>query len=236
MDNSKSSSGNLQDTITTNFQNLANTSMNAYRPILDAMISGVGAMTKMVQSGTYGNLKIPMLNTGSSDCCPPKRECPPHCIASIYRCAMPQERIIVPFQVKNNCSTTKTYQVGVRDLLDQDGNPAPAQPVLNKQTVTLDPGRTERVLMMVDLAQFKLGSTYTAEIVLREKNINQNICFTLEVKDDNPVVTAEPRDEQKIQMHWQSWQSHYYCEPQKKIVIGSTMDPVTQVPPASAKK
>ncbi|MBC7874806.1 MAG: hypothetical protein H7Y01_12465, partial [Ferruginibacter sp.] len=123
---------------------------------------------------------------------------------------------IVPFMVKNTCSHAKTYRIGVRELIDADGRPAPSQPILNKQTITLQPGRSERVLMQIDLDKFENGSSHSTEIVIRENEINQNICFTLKVNNDcQQVVTAEPQDEKKYKLRWQSWQSHYYCEPKK---------------------
>ena len=124
---------------------------------------------------------------------------------------MEGERIITPFIVKNDCSETKTYRIGVRELKDESGGLAPAQPILNKTIVTLDPGRSEHVLVSLDLDNFKAGSTYTTEIVLREKEINQNVCFTLIVDNaDGTVVT--PQDEQQYRLRWQSWKDHYYCE------------------------
>ena len=122
---------------------------------------------------------------------------------------------MVPFLVKNTCNETKTYRVGVRELKDQDGKPAPFQPQLNKHSVTLEPGRSERVVMLLDLSDFANGSTYTTEIVLRENEINQNICFTLKIDNDQNLVTAQPQNEKQYQLRWQSWQSHYYCEPKK---------------------
>ncbi|MEO7960395.1 MAG: hypothetical protein ABIR19_02545 [Ginsengibacter sp.] len=113
--------------------------------------------------------------------------------------------------IKNDCNQTKTYRIGVRQLDDETGNSAPSQPVLNKSTVTLEPGRSEEVLVSVDLANFKNGSTYTTEIVLREKEINQNICFTLIVEDPRSTVVV-PQSEQQYRLRWQSWKDHYYCE------------------------
>ena len=98
-------------------------------------------------------------------------------------------------------------------MVDQSNNqPAPSQPELNKNFVTLAPNQSEQVLMSVDLMQFNTGSTYTTEIVVREKEINQNICFTLIVANPINVVTATPKDENSYRMRWQSWKDHYYCE------------------------
>ena len=47
--------------------------------------------------------------------------------------------------------------------------------------------------------------------VLDEKEINQNICFTIKV-DNSGSTTVSPLDEQQYLLHWQSWKDHYYCE------------------------
>ena len=207
---------NIQDILSNSLKDFANNSMSAYKPMMDGMVNNITAMSKSLSNGNYGALKLPMLNNDSCDCCPPKCECPPQCMASISRCAAQGERILVPFMIKNTCTHTKTFRIGVRELKDQDGKLAPSQPHLNKHAVTLDAGRAERVLMLVDLEKFEQnGATYNAEIVIREKRINQNICFTLKIDNDYNVITAAPQDEQKFDMHWQSWQSHYYCEPKK---------------------
>ena len=117
--------------------------------------------------------------------------------------------------VKNKCGGTKHYRIGVRDLKNVDGSMAPSQPILNKHDVTLDAGQSEMVLMSIDLLQVPNGNTYNAEIVLREKDINQNICFKLIVDGNSNVPVAEPLDEKKYLLRWQSWKSHFYCEPKK---------------------
>ncbi len=221
MANSTSNGAGLQQVLADSIQNLANVSLTAMKPLIDGVLTNMTAINKSVQEGGLPAIQLPKFNNEDCDCCPPKNECPPHCIASISRSAMPGERIMVPFIVKNTCSHTKTFRVGVRELKDQDGNLAPTQPKLNKQAVTLDAGRSERVLMAIDLDKFHTGSIYTTEIVLREKEINQNICFTLTVDDGDAVVVA-PKDEQKYKLRWQSWQSHYYCEPPKARIANST--------------
>jgi len=65
--------------------------------------------------------------------------------------------------------------------------------------------------MIIDLGKFAEGKTYTTEIVLREKEFNQNICFTLSIEDHQNIV-VEPMDEKKYKMKWQSWKDHFYCE------------------------
>jgi hypothetical protein len=125
---------------------------------------------------------------------------------------MQGEKILIPFTVVNKCSSAKTYRIGVRELVDQDNTVAPRHPQLNKKSVVQQPGSGERELMTIDRAGFTAG-TYSPDIVLREKNVNQNICFTLEV-GDHDAVTAMPEDEKRYRLRWQSWKDHYYCEPQ----------------------
>lgn len=212
MESKSSNTADMQKMLSDNFQQLTNISMNAFKPMMEGMINNISTISNSILKNGLPAIKIPQLNTTSNcDCCPPEESCPPHCIASITRYAMAGERIIVPFMVKNDCNQTKTYRVGVRELNNETGAAAPSQPVLNKSFVTLDPGRSEQVLVMVDLANFNNGSTYTTEIVLREKEINQNICFTLVVTDATSVVVT-PESEQQYLLRWQSWKDHYYCE------------------------
>jgi hypothetical protein len=225
MDNNTNTLSGLQQTLTDNFQQLTNLSIAAIKPLMEGVMNNVSAANKALLQNTSTVIKFPVLNN-DCDCCPPKNECPPHCIASITKTAISGERIIVPFLVKNNCSSVKTYRIGVRDLVSQaDNTLAPNQPQLNKQYVTLQPNQSEQVLMTIDLEQFNAGTTYTAEIVLREKEINQNICFTLMVSNPANVVTAIPKDENSYRMRWQSWKDHYYCEKPvlKPIDIGGTV-------------
>lgn len=201
----------IQKTLTENLQQLTNLSVSAFKPVMEGMINTMATIGNTILKSGLPVIKIPKIKTSSCDCCPPEETCPPHCIASITRTAIQGERIIVSFTVKNDCSHAKTYRVGVRELKDENGELAPSQPVLNKNSVTLDPGRSEQVLMTIDLDNFKTGSTYTTEIVLREKEINQNICFTLNVESAGSTVVS-PQDEQQYLLRWQSWKDHYYCE------------------------
>jgi hypothetical protein len=227
MKNSTNQSTNLQDMIGNTFQEIASSSLAAYAPLMKGMLSNISNLSQSALKGDYSAIKLPKLFKETCNCCPPECECPPHCIASISRCAAQGERIIVPFEIKNTCSHTKTYRVGVRELKDQDGKLSPSQPKLNKHSVTLDAGRSERVLMLVELDKFENGTTHSTEIVLREKEINQNICFTLMIDNDCKVVSVEPKDEKKFKLHWQSWQSHYYCEPKKTVTITPNPAPTT---------
>lgn len=212
MDN-KSTTSDLQKILSDNLQQLTNLSISTLKPVMEGFINNMSAFNNSIVKNGIPLIKIPTLNSGNCNCncCAPEESCPPHCIASITKYAMEGERIIVPFIVKNDCNQPKTYRIGVRELDDENGVAAPAQPVLNKNTVTLDAGRSEQVLLTVDLANFKNGSTYATEIVLREKEINQNICLTLIVEDSATTIVI-PKSEQKLRLRWQSWKDHYYCE------------------------
>lgn len=211
MGNTTNNIADLQKTLTDNFQQLTNSSLSAFKPVMEGIINNVSSISNSILKNGLPQIKIPQLSTSNCDCCPPKQTCPPHCIAAITRYAIQGERIITAFTVENNCSQTKSYRIGVRELKDESGNLAPSQPMLNKTFVTLDPGRSEQVLVTLDLANFQNGSTYTTEIVLREKEINQNVCFTVIVESISST-TVTPLDENQYKLRWQSWKDHYYCE------------------------
>lgn len=213
METKSDNSANLPQMIADNLQKLTEVSISAMQPVIEGMIGNISALGKSVLAGDSPLMKIPVLKFQGDDCCAPKNTCPPHCILSISRNAQAGERIIVPFFIKNTCSHEKTFRIGVRELKDSDGNMAPAQPTLNKSLVTLQPAQSERVMMTIDLANFADGVTYATEIVLREKDINQNICFTLTTNGDKNLPVAAPLDEQKYHLRWQDWKSHFYCEP-----------------------
>jgi hypothetical protein len=224
MANTTNNVADIQKTLTNNLQQLTNLSVSAFKPVMEGMINNMSSISNSILKNGLPQIKIPSLNTGDCDCCPPKQTCPPHCIAAITRSAMEGERIITAFTVKNDCSHTKSYRIGVRELKDENGAMAPAQPTLNKNFVTLDAGRSEQVLVTLDLANFSNGSTYTTEIVLREKEINQNICFTLIVENSNSTLVT-PQDENQYKLRWQSWKDHYYCErPTFSRVIDTRQD------------
>lgn len=218
MENNQNTVDGLQQVLTDSIQKMANLSLGNMKPFIDGMMNNLTAINKTVIATGIPIIKIPTIKMKDCNCCPPENVCPPHCMASISKCAMAGERILVPFKIKNTCSISKTYRIGVRELKSDDGQMAPAQPLLDKQSVTLDPGRSEKVLMTIDLEKFNNGSVYTTEIVVRENEINQNICFILSLDGDCNTVVAEPQDEKKYRLRWQNWQSHYYCEPQKDRV------------------
>jgi hypothetical protein len=232
MENKANSLADLQQTLTENFQQLTNMSLNAMKPLMDNMMTNITTVNKSFLANSLPLIKIPQLKSDNCDCCPPKQTCPPHCITAITRYAMEGERIVVPFIVKNTCSKNKTYRIGVRELTNEDnGQLAPSQPVLNKSSVTLGAGKSEKVLMTIELDQFAAGATYTAEIVLREKEINQNICFTLIIDNPTNIPVAKPKDEQEYRLRWQSWKDHYYCEKTSLAIRPSdTVTNLTTVP------
>ncbi len=154
----------LQQTLMDSYKRMADLSLNTMKPFMEGVAENISTINKTMSESGFPNLKIPAISPKSSTCCPPETECPPHCIANITRHAAEGERIVVSFLVRNSCSTEKTYRIGVRELKDEDGNMAPSQPALNKQSVTLAPGSRERVEMVVDLKSFKSGSVYSAEI------------------------------------------------------------------------
>ncbi len=201
---------NFQRSLTDNLRQASELSFSLAKPLLDAFVNNFSSVSQSMVNNT-GAISIPQFKLQSSDCCAPKNECPPKCLASITKNAMPGERVIVPFIIRNSCNVLKTYRVGVRELKDVDGNNAPTQPVLSKSSITVDAGQQERVFLIIDLKGFAEGKSYTTDIVLREKEYNQNICFTLNVGNGDGVVIA-PLDEKKYRLRWQSWKDHFYCE------------------------
>jgi len=208
------------NSLTDGMQKLTDLSLSMLRLSMDTASKNANVVKDVMGNMGLGSLTLPGitlpgLTTGDHGCCPPQHDCPPHCLLQITRQAAAGERIIVPFLVKNKCGTAKHYRVGVRELKYTNGSSAPSQPVLDKYEVTLDPGQSELVSMSIDLGNFANGNSYQTEIVIREKDINQNICFTLVVGTaDAPV--AQPLDEKKYTLRWQDWRSHFYCEsPQK---------------------
>jgi hypothetical protein len=194
-------------------QSLANTYSKTMKAAIENVSVNMKPINQLMSNMGIATFSLPS-STKENECCPPKAECPPHCLMELGRQAYAGERIIVPFGVKNACKNQKHYRIGVLELKNINGSPAPSQPILNKQNVTLDNGETEMVLMMIELKGFEPG-TYNAEIVIREKDINQNICFTLKVDNFDNLAVAEPLEEIKYRQHWQSWQRHYYCETPK---------------------
>jgi hypothetical protein len=210
--------------LTEPLQRVAELSAKGLQSYMDMAADNIATLGKSMPKMNLRELPMDMFNLGNmlnapkknDTCCPPKQECPPHCIAQITRHAYPRERIIVPITVKNTCTTAKTYRVGVRDLVSLNGATAPAQPSIQPQQITLQPGSSQTVLMAIDLAQFQAGQTYETEVVLRENDYNQNVCFRLVVDGYGDAPVAEPVDEQKYRLRWQSWQSHFYCTPKRE--------------------
>ena len=195
---------NKTGTLTSSLQTVADLYTKTMQSAIGNTMSNIGTMSEVMN-------KMGITPKGKNTCCPPTDECPPHCLVQLTRNAFSGERIVVPFGVKNTCKQQKRYRIGIRELKHINGSVAPSQPVLNKQEVLLEHGETEMVLMMIELKGFEAG-TYNAEIVLREREINQNICFTLQVDDYKELVVAEPLEEIQYRLHWQSWQRHFFCE------------------------
>ncbi|MEO8765861.1 MAG: hypothetical protein ABI416_16285 [Ginsengibacter sp.] len=204
------------------------------------------ATSRMLQGNLNNNLQWftelqDVLNIGTAivkkdDCnsCPPMCDCPPQCLISVTRDANVGEVILVPFKVKNVLQVAKTYLVGVRPFYDNDGNLLPNQPTLNKTSVTLQPGQSILVQMKIDLTNgYATGSSYSTEIVIREKDVNQNICFTLNITANNFIPEAHPLNERDYFDHFQDWKSHYYCDKRPTITRTDPANPTTPVNPAT---
>ena len=192
------------------FGKMAQSYVSTIRSAIENVSQNAGEFNTMMTSMGIPRMGL-LSKKKNSGCCVPDDECPPHCLVNINHRAFAGERIIVPFAIKNVCQGQKKYRLGVRELKNIDGTLAPSQPILNKNEVTLEQGTSEMALMSIDLQQFAAG-TYTAEIVIREKEINQNICFQLIVDSFNRVPVAVPIEENRYRRHWQSWQRHFYCE------------------------
>lgn len=211
----------MQRTLTDSLQRMTDLSMETMKPLVENMFGSLSQMNKRMVDGKMPTLNLSNMTFKTNSCYPPEQTCPPHCIAAITKHAIAGERIVVPFIVKNECFLTKTYRIGVRELKDIDGKLAPSEPTLSKSVVTLEPGRSERVSLSIDLVRYSNGTEYMTEIVLRENEFNQNICFRL-IVNFYGEITAIPFSESKYKTKWQGWQSHFYCEPKKKKGLNAT--------------
>lgn len=208
---------------------------NALKPIninnvTDSVKRFTDATTQMVVNNVNNNLQwftemqnlfgLSSFQTNTNDCnaCPPQCDCPPQCILNITRDANAGETIIVPFKVKNILQIPKIYQVGIRPFYDDNGNTLNNQPLVNKTTLNLQPGQSITVEMKLDLSdEYVAGNSYSTEIVLREKDVNQNICFTLNIISNSFIPEAHPLSEQDYFNHFQDWKSHFYCDSRPTI-------------------
>ena len=189
------------------FGDLINQSFQVYKEVMEVGLQ---------------NSNMNFLNPSNCDNCPPKDDCAPKFLGEIHRKAMSNERIIIPFILINNCSTPKTYRVGLREFSDLDGNTAPTQPNLNKNTVTIPPNGQERILIDLNLINYNIGF-YQAEVVVREQDYNQNILLVVEVSNSGAPVFS-PLDEKKYHLKWQNWKTHFYCEPKRRQNYNLTKD------------
>jgi len=147
-------------------------------------------------------------------CCPPEHECPPHCLTTISRTVHSGEVVMIPFYLKNPCNHPKTYRIGLRPLVDPEGETYEDVLQIDKNTVSLQPGQAVAVRIRADLTRgLQTGICYTAEIVVREKEVNQNICLQLCVDDYQDLPVVHLREESDYLRHFQSWENHFYCEP-----------------------
>ncbi len=170
---------------------------------LDALVSAL-----QPTAGTFSRRATP--------CCPPEVVCPPECLITIARRAHAGEVVLVPFKVRNTTSKARQYKVGVRPLKDEHGNAAPSQPTVDKTNLQLEPHESTLVEMRLDLSQgYKAGQNFSTDVVVRENKYNQNICFTLHVEPYVNVPTAEPIDEARLDVHFVSWDKHFFCEPRR---------------------
>ncbi len=204
---------NLLRTGAEQWMKVARSWADVYQNVWDqAMQSG----TRVAQQWNYTELGKSAPEEGCcrpSDVCPPQPDCPPRCLAEIKRTACPGEVIVVPFNVKNTCGNARRYMLGIRPLVNRQGQTAPVQPWLDRTELHLEPGQTATVSLTVSLIEgFQAGDCYEAEIVIRENKINQNVCFQLCVTACQPVAEVHPLDEKRYLMRWQSWQDHFYCE------------------------
>ena len=206
--------------------------------VTDSVKRITDATTRMIQDNLNSNLQWftevgDILGTGfgqgkKNDCnaCPPGCDCPPQCILNITRDANPDEIIVVPFKVKNTLQAAKMYLVGVRPFYDNDGNLLPNQPALNRTSLSLQPGQSMLVEIRIDLTNgYIAGNSYSTEIVIREKDVNQNICFTLNITSNRFIPEAHPLNEQSYFTHFQDWKSHYYCDTRPTISRGNQVNP-----------
>src|SRR5687767_747829 len=113
--------------ITDGLQKLADISMGTFKTSVENASKNITEMSKVMSNIGLPTFNLPLLKNDKHDCCPPKEECPPHCLLQISRTASAGERIIVPFMVKNKCGATKRYRIGIRDLKNADGSKAPSQ-------------------------------------------------------------------------------------------------------------
>ncbi len=199
MQTSSSSGSGLQNLLGSVINQFTSTSMQLVQPMMDTMMANLSVLSPQLKKNQH--------------CCPPETTCPPQCIASIQRHAARGERIRIAMRVSNASAQSKTYQAGVREMKDQHGHDAPIQYGLNKHTLTLDPGRTELLLLELDLQKAENGATYSTEVVLREKEYNQNICISVKIDDEHLVTDVQPFEEQRYRQRWKPWQAHFYCEP-----------------------
>jgi hypothetical protein len=189
----------------------------------------MGIMNKMITDGLKSWQKQPCSCEPSSSenyhgisndagiICPPQDKCLPRCILTIVRHGNRGDVIRVPFRISNKTHSVKTWHLGVREIVDQDGTPI-CHPSLDKLELTVQPEMSAVAEMKVVINdRFTPGSLYETDIVIREKRHNQNICFRLFVDAEKDIPEASPYDEKDIDTHFHRWYHHYYCENKSQI-------------------
>src|SRR5687768_17525555 len=101
-------------------QQLTRLSLSSLKTMVDSNTRVINEAGSVLSS--IGLNPSSMTKKSDCNCCPPKEECPPHCLLTIIRTAHPGERILIPFSIRNKCGGPKKYRVGVRQLMDRQGN------------------------------------------------------------------------------------------------------------------
>ena len=191
--------------------------MKMYQDWMEGMMRTSLESTRHFASMAMGTAEA---KSSKVPCCPPDIECPPHCLMTLYRKARAGEVIVELFAIKNCCGKRKTYRLGARPLLDPDGNAVDAGVELDKSQVDLDQGRSVVVRARVDTSGLQPGTRYTADIVMREQEVNQNVCFVLDIEPEREIPEVCPKEEAWYFNRFHSWESHYYCEkPRSRVNI-----------------
>lgn len=194
-------------TLFDSLQQLSRTSMQLFSEAMETN-------NQLARSWWMGSEDPTAKQDRSVPCCPPEWDCPPHCLATISRTVHTGEVVMIPFYLKNPCSQPKTYRIGLRPLLDPEGKTYENVLQLDKTSVTMQPGQAAVVRVRADLTRgLQTGKCYTAEIVVREKEVNQNICLQLCVDDYQDLPVVHLREEADYLYHFQSWDRHFYCTP-----------------------
>jgi hypothetical protein len=198
-------------------------SLKQAQRVTSEMVSDLATGSRRMgsQLTTLGDVLAPAARGAATSkrtaCCPPELLCPPDCMLTITRRAHPGEISLVPFKIRNPSGRSRTYKIGLRPLKDEYGKSAPSQPTLDRTSLQLAPREAGLVEMRLDLTSgYKMGQTFQTDIVVREEKYNQNICFTLHLEPFANVPIAEPIEEERLDVHFVSWDKHFYCDPHER--------------------